>query len=100
MKKIYICGQVTGLPRDEAFKLFADRERLIRKAGYIPVNPMRIIRMGTEWRQAMKICIHHLMDCDGITILHNWRESRGARMEVQVAELFELQTIEVYASQD
>lgn len=87
MKKIYIAGQVTGLPKDEVVEKFAAMQKQVEALGFIAVNPLTVV--GTweiTWEEAMKRCIKALMDCDGMVLLSDWNESSGAKLERQIAE--------------
>lgn len=33
----------------------------------------------------MRVCITHLMECDAIYMLKDWKQSRGARLEHFIA---------------
>lgn len=87
--------------KDLNFPLFnAEAERL-RSLGYIVVNPAEInggadelgacASMTTEqyaahWCKCMRRDISALMTCDGVATLHGWWNSRGARLEVDIAK--------------
>lgn len=40
--RIYISGKITGLPFDEAFKMFENAENKLKFRGYEVVNPMKL----------------------------------------------------------
>lgn len=51
-------------------------------------NPIRLVdEFGWEqdWKFYMEICLKELLHCDGIYMLDNWKESRGARIEYGIA---------------
>jgi hypothetical protein len=54
-------------------------------AGYYPVNPASCIPANTDWFQAMREAIALMLRCDGIALLPDWRQSRGAKIEVRLA---------------
>lgn len=86
MKKIYIAGKVTGLPYGQAYNKFSKIEQELREKGFETVNPMKIVPKDIDsWENAMKICIKSLIDCDGIYLLPNWQQSRGASLEARLA---------------
>ena len=83
MKKIYISGAVTS---DPDFRCKFERaEELLREKGYIPVNPVKTEVEGKEWEYYLKKDLKKLLKCDGIYILSDWHNSKGARLEIQVA---------------
>lgn len=86
MKKIYIAGQVTGLPYSTAYNNFELAENQLLLAGYEPVNPTKYVRNKTNWLESMKICIKLLLDCESIYLLKNWKYSKGARIEYRIAK--------------
>jgi len=90
MKHIYICGPVTGRPLEEARQHFDTVEKNIHTAATdmstCTSNPMRLCPPGTEWHQAMKICIRELVQLDGIALLQGWQHSKGAFLELKLAE--------------
>jgi nucleoside 2-deoxyribosyltransferase len=86
MKKIYIAGKVTGLPFEEVTKKFRDAQDNIEVLGFEVVNPITLVNNANcEWKAAMKICIKAMLDCDAVIILSDWYESKGARVERELA---------------
>jgi len=83
MKKIYIAGKVTGLVDYKA--RFEAESRRLRTLGYRPVNPTEIIDEGEPWESAMKTALRAMLECDGVSLLPDWMNSRGARMEYWLA---------------
>lgn len=88
--KVYIAGKITGLVYEDALRLFADAENAVKQLGYEPCNPMKENGLdgdGNEypWATYMKRDIPHLLSCDGIYLLPNWRESKGATLEHHIA---------------
>lgn len=87
MAKVYISGKITGLDFDEAFKIFEDAEKEVREMGGVPVNPMKLDhKVNADWYDFMEKDIAALLRCDGIYMLKNWGESRGARCEYSLAK--------------
>ena len=86
--KIYISGQITGLKLVDARALFERAEILLQERGYIPVNPMKLNphTVGKTWKEYMLDDLNALFDCEAIYLLDNWQDSKGARIEYQVAK--------------
>jgi hypothetical protein len=45
----------------------------------------RAVRPEDFWRECMIVCLRELLQCDAIYMLNNWRNSKGARIELAVA---------------
>jgi hypothetical protein len=81
--KLYLCGRVTG---DADYRVkFLRAENKLYDAGFYPVNPAACIPACTEWSQAMREAISLMLRCDGVAVLSDWKESRGAKIEVNLA---------------
>lgn len=84
--RTYISGPMTGLPGLN-FPAFHDAEAHLRAAGYDPVNPATLNPdPAATWRECMKTDIKALVDCDAVATLPGWEKSRGALLEVHIAE--------------
>jgi hypothetical protein len=86
-KKIYIAGKVTGEPIAECTMKFGTAQKLIESMGFEVINPLAVVGdFKSPWDSAMKKCIKALVDCDGMVILPCWQNSKGAKIERQLAE--------------
>ena len=96
--RIYIAGPMTGLPGLN-FCAFNDAAAQLRAAGFEAVNPVEInptqisdaaqqpAEAGDHlWRQCMKRDIAQLVTCDKVAVLTGWSHSRGAMLEVSLAD--------------
>ena len=83
MKKIYIAGKITG--DKNYYKKFLSEEDRLYDLGYEPVNPAAIIEPNIIWPEAMKITIRKMLLCDGVSLLPDWKKSRGAKIEARLA---------------
>jgi len=81
-KRIYISGKITGDP-DYKDK-FAACARDLEKAGYAVANPAVIT--DESWDRAMRKALKMMLDCDGVALLPDWMDSRGARIEKELAD--------------
>jgi Asp-tRNA(Asn)/Glu-tRNA(Gln) amidotransferase A subunit family amidase len=88
MKKprIYIAGKITGLPIEEAKAKFKRAECFFIDNGYEVVNPMELPHdHDKSWESYMRECIAALVTCDSIALLENYRNSKGALLEFEIA---------------
>lgn len=91
--KVYLAGKVTGLPYSECLEKFKNQAEILSKQGYEVVNPMEIVPKNTDWKTAMKLCINAIMECDAYYMLDDWRYSRGAKIELQLALSLDLKNL-------
>ncbi|MGY3054358.1 hypothetical protein ACVWYG_002565 [Pedobacter sp. UYEF25] len=90
---VYIAGKVTGLDYEETKQKFSNRAELLTRRGYIVINPMDFIAPGTDWKLAMSICLLLLSVADNINLLPDWYLSKGAQMENDTADRYEIPTL-------
>lgn len=96
MKTSYIAGKITG--ECETLELmmkcrakFKQAEKTIKSQGnYIcfyglKINEGLINLGGASWFEYMKNDLKTLIECDVIFALPDWKESRGASIEVNLA---------------
>ena len=88
MKHIYLCGPVSGREHAEAAGHFRLVEEKIRGSGtaFYTGNPLRFCPEGLEWHEAMRICVGEMVRCGGIALLQGWQRSRGAALELKLAQ--------------
>lgn len=89
--KVYISGKITGI-EEEASLLFKKTEEELNLKGFIAVNPM-VLPLGYPWEYYMKEGIKLLMDCDYIYMLPNWIDSKGSKIEHDLAKKLNLKII-------
>lgn len=84
--KIYISGQITGLPFDEVERNFDEAEQRLKEEGFTVVNPLNNgLTVNHGWIEHMKADLKLLLECDTIYLLKNWKQSRGAAIEYGLA---------------
>lgn len=91
MKRIYIAGPMTGIPEFNYPAFFAAKADLLAR-GYYPVSPTEstndVIVTEAEakpWDYYMRLAIALLLSCDGIHMIDGWENSKGARLERNIA---------------
>jgi hypothetical protein len=86
-QKIYISGKITGLNYRQAYKNFEQAEQLLKSMDFEVINPMKKVseKEGKTWEEYMLEDIGLLFNCDGIFMLRNWKDSKGARIEYNIA---------------
>lgn len=83
---VYIAGPMTGL-RGYNHPAFLEADDALRAAGYVPVNPARNgLRAESKWHHHLRRDIGLLLACAGVALLPGWESSRGARLEVSIAD--------------
>lgn len=92
-KKVYIAGKVTGENYKDCVTKFNTRAEILRKQGYEVINPIEIVPASADWKTAMKICINALLECDAYYMIPDWRYSRGAKIELNLALALGLQNL-------
>ena len=82
-KRIYIAGNVTG-DNNYWAKFHAEAERL-RAMGHFLVNPAEIVAEDEPWESAMRTVLQSMLTCDGVSLLPDWLDSRGVKIEERIA---------------
>ncbi|MDE2254313.1 MAG: DUF4406 domain-containing protein [Betaproteobacteria bacterium] len=83
---IYLAGPMTGLPDFNRPAFFAAEARL-RDLGYSPINPARNgLPLRAPWHHHMRRDLGMLLACAQVALLPGWETSRGARLEVSIAD--------------
>lgn len=84
--RVYISGKITGDKHHK--RKFAKVERKLKRAGHTVLNPARInanMPKDTSWMQYMVVSLAELLTADAIYMLHDWKASKGARLEHKYA---------------
>jgi hypothetical protein len=84
-KPIYLSGPMTGLP-DLNFPAFYSMAARLRAAGYAVINPAELDHPTKEWSDCLRRDIVALMGCHTVATLPGWEHSKGARLEVLIAD--------------
>lgn len=85
--KVYISGKISGKEQEAQIAFFAI-ERLLTSCGFEPVNPFKNgLTEDDTWERHLAVDIIALLECDAILQLPGWEDSRGARLEYEIAKL-------------
>ena len=91
--KLYLSGPISG-KADGNRTAFGAAARALHECGHQPINPYIVgdllqAEFGgipPAWEDYMRADIAELMTCDAVATLHGWAESRGACIEVHLAQ--------------
>lgn len=87
LRTIYLCGKVTGLPPAEVVAKFAEAEDYWLHNGCNVINPVTVVNNPeANWQDAMRMLLPMLAQAQGIYLLRDWQTSRGARLEILIAD--------------
>jgi hypothetical protein len=94
--RIYIAGKITGLDEKQTRHKFEKAEALIHASNHEAINPMKHVK-GTDVtpKEAMKVCLPLLWNCDAIYLLDDHIWSEGAKVELAVARYIGLHILDV-----
>lgn len=85
--RIYIAGPISTLPLETAQRNFLEAKANIQLSGHTAVNPMGLRHEHDKsWESYMKACIAEMVTCDVILLLPQWQQSKGARIERNLAK--------------
>lgn len=92
--KCYIAGKITGLEYSDYSAKFAEAKQTVQAMGYVPVSPIELSHNhGKSWEEFMKEDIAAMLQCDAVFALSNYRQSKGANIEVNLATLLGIKII-------
>lgn len=98
--RIYIAGKVTGEPLAAVTAKFGHAQMQLEMAGHRVINPLAVTAaacqdagndpkagqwLKMDWQTAMKLTVAAMMTCDRVYMLADWRYSRGATIEHDLA---------------
>lgn len=99
--KLYIAGPITGIKDFEV--VFADAHEQLLAVGHEVENPCdnEDSSQDYSWEDYMKMGLMQMLACDGVAVLPDWEKSRGATIEVELAEKlgYPVKTVEEWAQQ-
>src|ERR1035437_9903158 len=97
MIKLYLCGKITDTSRElekANLRKFFEVENELRDRGFDVCNPAKFETDGKPWEWYLAHDLKFIYENRPmIYLMEGWRESRGARLEVEFAKLCGLQII-------
>lgn len=95
--KLYIAGPMTGYP-EYNYPAFNRAEEILIAHGYDVLNPARRgVVDGWGWVDYMRPALRDISEADGLAVLDGWHASRGATLEVDIAQRLDLRVARVEA---
>ena len=96
---IYISGPMTGMP-DHNYPLFNLVAAELRMRGHEVINPAELDALedvpgSMPWEWYLRRDLKAMLDCDTLVLLPEWRISRGAKLEVYVANKLKMNIYEI-----
>lgn len=102
---IYISGPITGMPNGNKEAFFEMEEQLLA-VGYTQIiNPRKLdtpqefkdgkMEIAELWKIMMKQSVKDMMDCNSVVFLDGWENSRGAKIEFELAKEVGMKCVEV-----
>ena len=93
--KVYISGPITGIDFGNRFAFVAASCGL-ELCGYEVVDPSDVKLDGeASWSDYMRADLKLLLDCDYIYMLDGWEDSKGARLERELAERLGIEQVDI-----
>ena len=93
--KVYISGPITGIAFGNRFAFMCARAAL-ELCGYEAVDPSEVqLDDEASWADYMRADLKLLLDCDFILMLDGWEDSKGARIERELAENLGIEEIDL-----
>ena len=96
--RYYVAGPMTGL-KDLNYPAFDAAASELRTAGHHVENPAENpVPACGSWEGYMRLAVRQLATCDAIYLLPGWEDSRGAVIEVRLAQDLGLRMVERVAA--
>ena len=83
-QRVFLSGPMTGIPEFN-YPAFNQAAEQLRALGYEVENPAENPEQDS-WEAYMRLALIQLLQCDIVAQLPGWQDSRGARMEHDVAD--------------
>ncbi|OCZ54352.1 hypothetical protein A7D23_06040 [Dehalobacter sp. TeCB1] len=86
---------MTGIP-EYNFPAFNQAADYLRRSGYEVINPAEFGDPLLSWEANMRRAIRGMMKADRVVVLEGWEKSRGARIEVELAEKLDIPVVNMF----
>lgn len=85
--RLYVAGPASGYP-DHNRPAFEAAALELSLAGFEAVNPLRLgaDQQGWHWEHYLHRALREMLTCHGVAMLEGWTGSRGATLEVGLAQ--------------
>lgn len=89
--KLYLAGPMTGYP-EHNFPKFGQVATQLRAFGHEVMSPAELDGPDFDhddpapWAEYLRRDIVELLECEGVFVLPDWENSRGASLEVHIAK--------------
>jgi hypothetical protein len=84
--RLYVSGPMTGLP-EYNYPAFKAASAALERAGYDVLDPSRHeADPALAWEDYLRCDLKDVLECEGVALLDGWWRSRGAKLEVHVAQ--------------
>lgn len=85
--KVYISGKISGENSERVTQKFSQAVAQVSAYGYTPVNPLdNGLHDTAHWNEHIVVDIAMLLSCEAIYLLTDWNDSKGARIEKNIAD--------------
>lgn len=91
--RIYVAGPMTGI-EEFNFPAFHAAAEMLRNSGWVVENPAEHgLVCGAEWADYLAYDLTRIGLCGSVYLLPGWENSKGAQLEVLIAERLGMQII-------
>lgn len=92
--RCYIAGKITELEQSVYEQNFKAASEIVEELDYHAVNPVELEHDHDKtWESYMKAGIIEMMKCQAVYVQSNWKESKGAKIEVELAFILGMKVI-------
>lgn len=85
MKTLYLSGPMAGYP-EWNHPAFHEAAGKLRAAGHTVLNPADYGLDEKDWTACLRRDLHDVLRAEAVAVLPGWQRSRGAALEVEVAQ--------------